>query len=321
MRDPEFPYLPKDFVQTEEGLIFAVISYHPHEGRVGTFLRYVNDNGQFQKVDTDQANRLLFRYYPAYLYRSPQFDAAFHAVPVLSVTTHHQPEQALASKLEQTPRDLNEQSLHQLLSVLELHGADRRSLGLTGSMLIDRHGPQSDIDLVVYGRDAFHQTRQAVKAAIDSGDLTPLDDALMQANYDRRGSDLSYQEFAWHEQRKFNKAAINGTKFDIGMVCLPNESEVDHRRYRKQGLRTIRAKVVDDTRAFDFPAHYRTDNPLTPEIISFTHTYVGQAQAGEIIEVCGAAECDAAGHCRIVVGSSREATGEYIRVSESHESD
>lgn len=316
MRDPEFPYLPKDFVQTEEGLIFAVISYHPHEGRVGTFLRYIDDQGAFRKVDTEQANRLLSRHYPAYLYRSPQFDAAFHAVPVLSVATHHRPEQALARKLARPPGDVIEQRLHRLLAILESHGADRQSLGLTGSMLIDRQGPQSDIDLVVYGRHAFQQTRQAVKSAVEAGELSPLDEALMRANFDRRGGELSFAEFAWHEQRKFNKAAIEGTKFDIGMVCLPAESDVDHRRYRKQGLRTLRARVVDDDRAFDFPAHYRIDNALTPEVISFTHTYVGQARTGEMIEVCGAVECDAAGHCRIVVGSSREATGEYIRVSE-----
>lgn len=316
VRDPEFPYLPKDFVRTEEGLIFAVISYHPHEGRVGSFLRYVEDEGQLQKVDTTQANRLLSRYYPGYLYHSPQFDAAFHAVPVVSVNTHHRPEQALIHKLSQTPGDIIEQRFHQLIAILESHGANRESLGLTGSMLIDRHGPGSDIDLVVYGRHAFHQARQAVQAALAAGELSALDETLMQANYHRRGSELNYEDFAWHERRKFNKAAIDGTKFDLGMVCLPEESDVDHRRFRKQGMRTIRARVVDDSRAFDFPAHYLTDNPLTPEVIAFTHTYVGQAQAGEMIEVCGAAECDPAGHCRIVVGSSREATGEYIKVSE-----
>ena len=73
--------------------------------------------------------------------------------------------------------------------------------------------------------------------------------------------------------------------------------------------------VIDDKQAFDFPARYLIDNEMTPEVISFTHTYVGQAQKGETIEVAGAIECDSAsGQRRLVVGSTREAIGEYIKV-------
>jgi hypothetical protein len=99
------------------------------------------------------------------------------------------------------------------------------------------------------------------------------------------------------------------------MVSLPQELEHDHHHYIKQGISTVKATVIDDHRAFDFPAHYLIDNEMTPEVVSFTHTYVGQAQVGETIEVTGAVECDSAsGQRRLVVGSTREAIGEYIKV-------
>jgi hypothetical protein len=99
------------------------------------------------------------------------------------------------------------------------------------------------------------------------------------------------------------------------MVSLPTELEPEHRHYIKQGISTVKAVVTDDYRAFDFPAHYSIDNAVTPEVVSFTHTYVGQARVGETIEVTGAVECDSAsGQRRLVVGSSREAIGEYIKV-------
>lgn len=316
MRQADFPYLPKDFIETHDGLIFAVVSYHPHQHKVGCFLRYVRHDAGWQKVDTEQANRLLARHHPQYLFKSRQFDAEFHAVDISAISRHHRPEQRLRSwRLQNSPADPIEAKLQRLLTILVQFGVDCDFLGLTGSMLIGQQKTGSDIDLVVYGRDAFHRTRDAVRQAVASGLIEELDLSLMRDNFQRRGGELNFEEFAWHESRKFNKAAIDGTKFDIGMVCLPEELGHDHHHYIKQGVSTIKAVVLDDHRAFDFPAHYLIDNEMTPEVVSFTHTYVGQALAGETIEVTGAVECDSAsGQRRLVVGSTREAIGEYIKV-------
>jgi len=315
MRNKDFPFLPKDFIQTAEGLIFAVVCYQPQDGKVGCFLRYVLDEHGWKKVDTEQANTLLAAHYPQYLYQSSQFDTAFHAVAPSDIVQHHQPEQKLQQVLAQPPSDDIAQKLLTLVATMLHYGANGASLGLTGSMLIDQHKSTSDIDLVVYGRDNFHQTRRAVELAIVDKALSQLDDTLMQDNFDRRSAELSYSEFAWHEYRKFNKASIEGTKFDIGMVCLWDEHEVDTHHYQKQGTRTFKTRVTDDHRAFDFPAYYIVDDEMTPEIVSFTHTYVGQVRTNELIEVSGTVEYNiATGQRRLIVGATREAEGEYIKV-------
>jgi len=316
MRHVDFPFLPKDFIQTREGLIFAVVSYQAHQGKVGCFLRYIAEGSSWKKLATEQANQVLADQYPQYHYQSDQFDAAFHAVLAADIVEHHRPEKRLAAVLSRDPLDHIERKLQQLIPILVRYGADIESLGLTGSMLINQQGEKSDIDLVVYGREAFRQTREAVRLAEAEGQLSLLSPALMEENFNRRAAELSFTEFAWHENRKWNKAAIEGTKFDIGMVCLANEFEHDEKQYQKQGIRTVITKVIDDHRAFDFPAVYRVEDEMTPEVVSFTHTYVGQAKAGEVIEVSGAVECDiATGKCRLIVGSTREAEGEYIKVS------
>lgn len=315
MRKSDFPYFPKDFIQTKEGLVFAVVSYQPHEGKVGCFLRYVSDNDAWKKIDTEQANQLLRQSYPQYLYQSTQFDASFHAVAVNDIVEHHRPEAQLQHVLHREPRDNIELKLQQLIPILVRYGANGDFLGLTGSMLINQQGPTSDIDLVVFGREEFQKTRQALQHALHSGDINELDLVLMEDNFQRRAGELSFDEFSWHEYRKHNKASIDGTKFDLGMVCLNDEIQRDNQQYQKQGMRTITTKVVDDLRAFDFPATYLVDDELTPEVLSFTHTYVGQAKKGELIEVSGAVECNTAtGKCRLIVGSTREAEGEYIKV-------
>ncbi len=315
MRAERFPYLPKDFIETVEGLIFAVVSYQPQAGKVGCFLRYVQSETGWRKVTTDEANALLKQDYPQYLYHSKQFDAAFHAVSPDAIMVHHQPEQRLHTLLQKVPKDVIEQRCQQLIAILVRDNESCDFLGLTGSMLLGQQTASSDIDLVVYSRDAFQTLRSQVQQAVASGQLSLLDSAQMRDNFDRRAGELGLVDFSWHENRKFNKAVINGTKFDIGMVCPEPVVEFDTRQYQKQGKKTLHATVIDDALAFDFPASYVIDDDLISEVVVYTHTYVGQAQAGEKIEVSGTVECEmATGKCRLIVGSSREAIGEYIKV-------
>jgi predicted nucleotidyltransferase len=274
----------------------------------------MGDNG-WQKIATEQANQLLQEQYPQYLYQSKQFDASFHAVAVDDIEHHHRPEHLLHELLQRQPQDSLQQKLHQLVTILVRYGADRDFLGLTGSMLINQQTIKSDIDLVVYGRDNFHKTRQAVRLALAEGKISMLDNQLMEDNFQRRAGELDFEEFAWHENRKLNKAVIDGSKFDIGMVALDEPQETQTTRYKKCGNKTIITTVIGDESGFDYPACYQLDDAETPEVIVYTHTYVGQAYKGETVEVSGAVECNTTtGKCRLIVGSSREAKGEYIKV-------
>ncbi len=315
MRNSNFPYLPRDFIQTQEGLLFAVVCAEPQDGKVGCFLRYMPTENGWQKVNTDEANRLLKQRYRHYCYTSAQFDATFHGVATDAIISHYQPENRLKQLLKLDPADDIEQKLHKLVAILARYGACKDSLGVTGSMLINQQWSHSDIDLVVYGRDFFLKARKAVSLAIADAALDDLDIFFMRDHYDRRLPALSFAEFAWHERRKLNKAVIDGCKFDLGMVCLSDELKSDNDRYYKQGTTTITARVVDDLHAFDFPARYRIDNGLLPEILAFTHTYVGQAKTGELIEAKGTVEHNqTTGQHQLIVGSSREALGDYIKV-------
>jgi predicted nucleotidyltransferase len=317
VRSADFPYLPKDFIETAEGLIFAVVSYFPEQGKVGCFLRYVRSENGWSKVSTEQANALLMNKYPHYLFYSKQFDTSYHAVAPKDIVMHHKPEVKLSEVLALNEPEPISHKLQQLIAILTQNGADITCLGLTGSMLIDQQKLTSDVDLVVYGRSAFHTARNAVQLAINGQLISELDDSLMRDNFERRAADLSYDDFAWHEYRKFNKASIEGTKFDIGMTCLPNELTHDDEQYEKKGKTTLTAQVINDELAYDFPARYIIDDLDISEVLSFTHTYVGQAKKGEFIEASGNVERNIkTGKSRLIVGSSREAEGEYIKLTQ-----
>ena len=65
---------------------------------------------------------------------------------------------------------------------------------------------------------------------------------------------------------------------------------------------------------YHYPAIFKIDHEQFEAIVSFTATYTGQAVKGETVEVSGIVEQTQLGVKRIVIGSSREAHGEYIKV-------
>jgi predicted nucleotidyltransferase len=303
---------PKDFIETAEGLIFAVVAQELEQGKVLCFLRYVKEDTGWKKYDTAEANDLLKRRHPDYLHYSSVLDAHLHAVAVTRITRHHQPRQRLQHVMLSKELDAVEQDLLQLCHLFQQQGLDLIKVGVTGSLLIGVQNQNSDIDLVFYGRDAFHEARAITCELIRQGHLQELDDSDWDQSYQRRSCALSYGEYVWHERRKYNKAIINGRKFDLNFI--DNETRLESINYQKCGTATLQCKVTDATRAFDYPAEFKVDHEHVDTIVSFTATYTGQALGGETVEVSGLLEQVEQGSKRIVVGSSREAHGEYIKV-------
>ena len=304
-------FAAKDFIETAEGLLFAVVDPRLEDGKVLCFLRYVKDGVRWKKQDTADANALLNRYYPDYLHTSMTLDANLHAVEISRIVRHHQPRQRLQELMHQPQRDPLEQDLVDLCRLFRQHGLDLTQTGVTGSLLVGAQQEGSDIDLVCYGRDVFHRCRAIVRDLIGSGRLQDLRDSDWLESYRRRDCSLSYEDYVWHERRKFNKALINGRKFDLNLI----EASVDAHpaMYRKCGAVTLQCRILDDSHGFDYPAVYKIEHETIAAIVCFTATYTGQAVNGETVEVSGILEQSEQGS-HIVVGSTREAHGEYIKV-------
>ena len=69
-------FIAKDFIETTEGLKFAVVANGVEQNKVLCFLRYVREaDGGWKKYPTDAANALLRAQYPDYLYYSAQLNS------------------------------------------------------------------------------------------------------------------------------------------------------------------------------------------------------------------------------------------------------
>jgi len=304
-------FYPKDFIETAEGLLFAVVIQGLEDGKVLCCLRYVLEDSGWKKYPTHAANTYLQAYHPHYLHFSMHLAADLHAVGVAHISKHHQPRRRLQNIIKAIPQDAVEQDVYQLAWLLKKHGLDLAVLGVTGSVLAGVHNPFSDIDLVCYDRTVFQHCRTLVRDLIAQGKMAELTETDWQQSYRRREADLSYEEYLWHERRKHNKAMINGRKFDLSLL---NASEAETEDCQKHGAIKMQCRIIDDTYSYDYPAKFITDHPTIQTVISYTATYVGQAQTGDWVEVSGNLEQTATGLQRIVVGSNREARGEYIKV-------
>ena len=296
------PVRIRDFVITKKDLIFAVVSYD-NEKFIQGFLRYIPDkNGdrmradgrRFRKVDFDEARRLM--------HKSCNYQNGLYAIPYDDVAELKHPWRGL---------ELGDDDLvSMIVELLEAYGIHRRNMGVTGSRLLGLATDSSDVDFVLYGTPSFERGRAALRDAVECGVMPSIDYRTWRLIYEKRKPELTFEEFVLHEKRKWNRGMIKKTYFDLLFVRAFDEMAVEPRGVDK-GYATVHAQVTNARYAFDSPAIYEVQHETVKKVLSYTHTYAGQAREGEIIEARGI--CNEARATRLVVGTTRAARGEWIK--------
>jgi predicted nucleotidyltransferase len=267
-------------------------------------LRYVPDptgnreaHGiKYKKLDFEEAFAFLKRERPEYVHN-------LHVVPEKDVIRIYRPTDELPRVAEMDSR------IKRISTMLVEGGVPEACIGITGSNLIGLQSSSSDIDLVVYGPSWWKARKVLAKAKAD-GLIQELDDAMWRRIYSKRKPEIRFDEFVLHEMRKGNRGVIDGTYFDL--LFTRDWAQIKPSLPGKViGKSKIIAKVLDAEFSFDSPAIFKLDHEVG-EIFCYSHTYAGQAMPGEMVEAMGVVESTPAGK-RLVVGTTREARGEWIR--------
>ncbi len=293
----------RDFVEDREGCLYAVSNYD-NADRVGCILRYVPDadgertnlfDRRYRKYDFAESFAWIREHKPEYL-------DAVHRVPRSDVVRVYKPEEEIGKVAARNAR------VARLLSRFDLLPG---SFGCTGSLLCGLENAASDIDLVVYGVAWFVAQRQ-LRRLVETGAIPGMSTAMWRKVYDKRVPEISFDAFVLHEQRKWNRGEFEGTYFDLLYTrAYGNLDAVPPGKGEVVGRATIEATVTDASLSFDSPAVYAVDDDEISRVLSFTHTYSGQALAGEVIEAKGVVE-EHGDERWLIVGTTREAKGEYI---------
>ncbi len=296
----------RDFIITRDDWIFSVVDYYPENERgIRCLLRYipsevgerVNREGKrFKKMDFEEAYAFLEKFKPSYV-------KDVHIVPYEDVK--------LILHADRGLHFIEDLKVIKLINLFSSGGIPLEKMGVTGSRLCGLAGEKSDIDFIVYGK-TWYRAREILVEAKKSGIIEEVNLEMWRTIYEKRMPELSFEEFLAHELRKGNRGMIDGTYFDL--LYVRDWEEIGPALGRGAEVRRdiIKAKVLNAYYAFDSPAIYDIEHSEVKQVLSYTHTYAGQALPGEIIEASGKIEQFSDGR-RMIVGSTREARGEWIK--------
>ncbi len=283
-------------------LYFSVVGYR-NDRYVKSLLRYapsesgdrVKDGVKFKKLKYEEAVEIGRKWFKK--------EEGIFRVPLSEIDEVFKPEERLEAVLDE-----------EVKKVVEFFdGIPRNAMGVTGSRLIGlKKEGESDVDFVVYGRFWF-RAREMIRKGIELGRLEEPDEDTWERIYRKRNPPLTYEAFIVHEKRKFHRAFIGSTYFDL--LYVRDYSDLDkgfpEKIGRKISFKKIVAEVVDDSLAFDYPSIYYVKHDEIRAVISFTHTFAGQVFEGEVLEAAGWVE-EIDGERYLVAGSKREVEDEYI---------
>ncbi len=305
-----------DTFVTKDGFIMNTFGYEHPDDRVFAFLKYIpaQYKGLFDvemltrtwRFGTNPLTSQLFRAeklytaknyqtfieafrktFPSYLYFDQTRGKELITAPLDAIEQVFVPKDRLVwLQTLKNPDRLQAMSLRLIDLISKESGVPCSDLGIHGSIALEMHAPESDIDFVVYGSNNFRVVEDAIQRLVNENKLTYIAGNRIEAARKFVGK---YQGKIW---------MYNATK-------KPEEIKTLYGDYTFTPLAQLRftATVCDETETMYRPAIYRISNyqpqdqqseislEQTPTIVtSNIGCYRNVARAGQQIKVAGTLE-------------------------------
>lgn len=304
-----------DFIETFDNAIFDVKGLVHPPGKVVAFIRYVPDPEGDRKRDgetyrkiypLEERYELLRQRYPHYLVFDDIFDDYLNEVPTELIKHHYDP---LKKPVELRGRKVLDEAESGALELIELlkerSNIGWSSIGISGSILVRLHRPNSDIDLIVYGSKNCLSVYEVLRVMLteEKGPLRPYEIEDLKSLYKSRSMDniMPLKEFIKIEKRKLLQGRFEDREYFIRFVKDWSEVKEDYGDilYKSMGYAKVVSTIIDDSEAIFTPCRYEIDEvqvmegrKVTPikEIASFRGRFCEQARIGERVEAQGKLE-------------------------------
>ena len=331
-----------DTFVTKDGFIMNTFGYEHPDDRVFAFLKYIpaQYKGLFDvemlsrtwRFGTNPLTSQLFRAeklytaknyqtfieafrknFPSYLYYDQTRGKELITAPLEAIEQVFVPKDRLLW-LQNLPKPdgLQKMALNLVSLISKESGVDCSDFGIHGSIALDMHAPESDIDFVVYGTNNFRVVEEAIQRLVNENKLSYIAGNRIEAARKFVGK---YQGKIW---------MYNATK-------KPEEIKNKFGDYTYTPLAQLRfvATVCDDTETMYRPAIYRISNyqpqddpseldldKIPTQIVSNIGCYRNVARAGQQVKVAGTLEKaqntkDGTAFYQVVVGTATSEE-EYI---------
>ncbi len=297
-------FIEGDYIQTSDGMFFAVKgSSHP-EGLVVGILRYLPDPHGDRALDGVKYKRVydigsttdyLRKKHPEYINYLHRLGTKLQSIPVSKIAQYYEPRERLHGILA-NPESKVERVLADFVNVLsEASGVSIDRFGVSGSLLIGLQTESSDIDINVYGQDEARGVYNALVEIRETLDwVKPLEgelfDTVLRSRWD--DTDLSLDLFSKIESSKVLHGLVHDKEYFVRLLITDDDS-VSKPIQRA----TIKARVIDASRSIFNPCTYgvtqvssNTDDLKVSELKSYRGKFTEQAHEGEMVEARGTIE-------------------------------
>lgn len=297
------------YVETVEGLIFSVKGLHHPEGLVVAYLRYVPDLGgervrgprRYRRVyDLEETDEFLRKHHSIYMNPIEGKGLTLQSVPTDRISRAYSPTERLREIMDIPSSDLEELTARFASALSSENRVPLSSFGVSGSVLIGLAGPNSDIDIVVYGLDAGSNVYGALSRLREVGGwIRPYDTESVMGVVSSRWGDTGFNLalFVQSEMRKVLHGLVGDRDYFVRLV--PSPSEVEEVVSRMLGRAVLRATVVDSERSIYTPCTYLVEDcsiqgggrgPEVTQLVSYRGKFTEQARKGEVVVARGTLE-------------------------------
>ncbi len=330
-------FIEGDYIETVEGLLFAVKGLHHPKGRVIAYLRYIPDSKgersrkkvNYRRVySIEETTEFLRKHHPEYLSYVESRDLTLQSVPLARIDRVYKPRERLIDLMEY-PRTNLEKTVARFTSILSSESnIPVGEIGVSGSILIGLVSPLSDVDLIVYGREEGLKAYEALRRLRDACDwISSYDmktvEKVLKARWGDTGLDLV--RFRGIEVRKILHGLVCGRDYFVRLVKKPDEVETEMESKPLCRAR-LRAVISDGSDSIFAPCTYQVEDCVLldapncheiSEFMSYRGKFTEQAQEGDLIEAFGTLEevkfRDRVVH-RLIMGSM----GDYLIPIQNH---
>jgi len=304
-----------DLIETFDGNIFDVKGLVHPPGRIIAFIRFMPDpkgdrkreGVAYRKVyPLHERYELLQEKFPLYLVYDRVFNEWLCEVPIAAIKCHCKPVDHLRKlRQKRQPTQLETTALQFAELLRKKADLSWNALGISGSLLVGLHTPNSDIDLIVYGSQNCYNVYGTLKTLVNDKDsqVKSYSTKELRHLFDFRSKDtaMEFEDFVRTESRKVLQGRFKGRDYFIR--CVKEWSEIQENygtfHYQPVGYAKIKAAVIDDSQMIFTPCHYKIDNVeivegpkvgLIQEIVSFRGRFCEQARHGEFVMAQGKIE-------------------------------
>ncbi len=323
-------WIPRDgdAIFTKEGFIFYTIGYvHPAD-RVIAFIKYIPKDLQdrfevpwlpfewkLEGIPLVRPEKLyspkiynsfitsLRKVIPDAIYFNPYVGKELVTVPKNHIKTVYVPKERLQFLLGKKDYDELEKKAIELVKILsEESGVSIEDFGIHGSISLQMHNYQSDIDIAVYGSENFRRVKKAFHSLASEGEVSILE-------VDR------------FDPIRRNRGLYHNIRFVINATRKIEEITERFGQYKYEAIKPVEAicRVVNENESMFRPSIYQVDKceskqlekeEMPRRVVSMIGQFRDFANVGEKIKVTGMLEkvedlASRKTEYRIVVGSGK----------------